>query len=109
MRNLFSVAMGFYRNSVGHRHVPTHPAGTADVILLLKHEVTVSPKGIWRAVVGIGAGKVSPNSQFRLIWLNTSKGFVETRNIGWADVETSSILGEGPYPPIELSAHRIPC
>jgi uncharacterized protein (TIGR02391 family) len=33
MLNLFQGAFGFYRNSTGHRHVPSHPAGTAEVIL----------------------------------------------------------------------------
>jgi uncharacterized protein (TIGR02391 family) len=30
---LFSGAFGFYRNSTGHRHVPTSPVGTAEVIM----------------------------------------------------------------------------
>jgi hypothetical protein len=30
---LFKGAFGFYRNSAGHRHVPTSPVGTAEVIM----------------------------------------------------------------------------
>ncbi len=33
MANLFAGAFGFYRNSTGHRHVPTHPEEAAEVIM----------------------------------------------------------------------------
>ena len=34
MRNLFTGAFGVYRNPTGHRHVPTEPEETAEIIML---------------------------------------------------------------------------
>ena len=33
MAHLFAGAFGFYRNSTGHRHVPTHPEEASEVIM----------------------------------------------------------------------------
>jgi hypothetical protein len=33
MAHLFAGAFGVYRNSTGHRHVPTEPAEAAEVIM----------------------------------------------------------------------------